>query len=237
MGRQMKRRTGKGKGKVKGRSKRTRRAIFGDEQTQDTEWRQEEDPLWWSKGKKGKKGLSKGSDGFHKGGFRPCPPDKGAGKDFSQNKGKGMDQKKEKAEKEPILNPGSQPQKHPMKMDMARPGNQTIGLPVIGLTILGLQMLGVSFFCMDGSNSTESCQPSNTRGSGSWLHTVDWIKSGNRKDPECGRTQLLHQNMRYPRTRASEQKIPQFWAEKQKVKPYATLQASCRKSATHGAFI
>ena len=40
----MKRRKEKGKGKGKGRSKRTGRAFFGDEQTQDTEWRQEEDP-------------------------------------------------------------------------------------------------------------------------------------------------------------------------------------------------
>ena len=50
----------------------------------------------------------------------------------------------ERAKKEPILNPDSQPQKHLLKKDMARPGNQTIGLPVIGLTILGLQMLGSS---------------------------------------------------------------------------------------------
>ena len=52
--------------------------------------------------------------------------------------------KEEKAKKEPILNPDSQPQKHPVVKDTARPGNQTIGLPVIGLTILGLQMLGGS---------------------------------------------------------------------------------------------
>ena len=52
--------------------------------------------------------------------------------------------KKEKARKEPIINPDSQPQKHPMKKDMVRPGNQTIGLPVIGLTTPGLQMLGGS---------------------------------------------------------------------------------------------
>ena len=31
-----------------------------------------------------------------------------------------------------------------MKKDMARPGNQTIGLPVIGLMIPGLLMLGGS---------------------------------------------------------------------------------------------
>ena len=48
-------------------------------------------------------------------------------------------------------------------------------------------MLGGSaqgLICMDGGNPVESCQPSNTRGSGSWLHTVDWIKSGNRQIQE-----------------------------------------------------
>ena len=37
----------------------------------------------------GKTGLSKGNDGLQKGGFRPYQPDKGAGKDFPQNKGRG----------------------------------------------------------------------------------------------------------------------------------------------------
>ena len=50
---------------------------------------------WWTKGRKGKKGLSKGNGGFQKGGFRPYQPDKGAGKDKTQNKGKGKDQKGE----------------------------------------------------------------------------------------------------------------------------------------------
>ena len=92
-GRQVKRRKGKGQGKGKVRSKRTGRAFFGDEQTQDTEWLQEEDPVWWSKGKKGKKGLSKGNDGFHKRGSHPYQPDKGAGKDFPKNNGRGKDHK------------------------------------------------------------------------------------------------------------------------------------------------
>ena len=83
----MKRRKGKVKGKGKGRSKRTGRAFFGDEQAQDPEWWQEEDLVSWSKGKKGKKGLSKGNDGFQMGGFRAYQPDKGPGKDFPQNKG------------------------------------------------------------------------------------------------------------------------------------------------------
>ena len=52
--------------------------------------------------------------------------------------------KKEKARNGPILNPDSQPQKHPMKKDMTRHGNQTIGLPVIGLMTPGRQMLGGS---------------------------------------------------------------------------------------------
>ena len=77
-----------------------------------------------------------------------------------------------------------------MKKDRARSGNQTIGLPVIGLMIPGLQMLGGSAQSLilhgwDGGNSIESCQPSNTRGSRSWLHTVDWIKNGNRKIQEA----------------------------------------------------
>ena len=73
---QVKRRKGKGKGQGKGRSKRTGRAFFGDERVQDPEWRQEEDLVWWSNGKKGKKGLSKGNDGFQKDGFHPFQPDK-----------------------------------------------------------------------------------------------------------------------------------------------------------------
>ena len=56
-GRQVKRRKG-GKGKGKGRSKRTGSAFFGDEQVQDPEWWSEED-FAWSRGKKGKQGLSK----------------------------------------------------------------------------------------------------------------------------------------------------------------------------------
>ena len=167
-GRLVKRRKGKGKGKGRGRSKRTGRAFFGDEQAQDPEWWQEEDQVWWSKGKKGKKGLSKGNDGFHKSGFRSYQPDKGAGKDYiPRTKARA---KKEKARKEPFLNPDSQPQKHPMKKDMARPWNQEIGLPVTGLRFLNSRcwvVLHRGSYCMDGGNSIESCQPIQ--------HTWFWI--------------------------------------------------------------
>ena len=132
-GRQVKTRKGKGKGKGKGRSKTTGRAFFGDEQVQDPEWWSEEDFAWWSEGKKGKKGLSKGNDGLQNGGFRPYQPDKVQARIFSKTKTEERI-KKEKAKKEPLFNPDCQPQKHPMKKDMAAPGNQTIGLRVIGLT-------------------------------------------------------------------------------------------------------
>ena len=58
--------------------------------------------------KERQEGLSKGNDGFHKGGFRPYQPDRGAGKDFSQNKAEERI-KKEMARKEPFLSPDSQP--------------------------------------------------------------------------------------------------------------------------------
>ena len=139
----MRRRKGKVKGKGKGRSKRTGRAFSGDEQTQDTEWRQEEDPVWWSKGKKGKKGWSEGNDGFLRVVFVFTNRTQVQVRIFTKTKAEERT-KREKAKKEPILHPDSQPQKHLMMKDKARPGNQTIGLPVIGLTIPGLQMLGGS---------------------------------------------------------------------------------------------
>ena len=74
---------------------RTGRAFFGDDQAQDPEWWQEEDLVWWSKGKSGKSSLSKGNDGFHKGGFRPYQPYKGAGKDQEQRQGKGSKMKRQ----------------------------------------------------------------------------------------------------------------------------------------------
>ena len=93
-GRQVKRRTGQER-KARRFFQRSGRAFFGDDQVQDPEWWSEIDFAWWSKGKegkKGKKGFSKGNVVFQKGGFRPYQPDKGAGKDFHQNKGRGKDQ-------------------------------------------------------------------------------------------------------------------------------------------------
>ena len=119
-GRQVNRRKGKGKGKHRGIYKRSGRAFLGEEQAQDSEMRSEEDLAWWTKGRKGKKGFSKGSDGFQKGGFRLTSQIKGAGKDFSRTKAKESTQK-EKARKKLILNRDFQPLKHLKKKDIAMP--------------------------------------------------------------------------------------------------------------------
>ena len=50
--------------------------------------------------------------------------------------------KKERVRKVLILNLDIQPRKHPVKKDVAMPGNRTIGLPAIGLTIPQPQLLG-----------------------------------------------------------------------------------------------
>ena len=62
------------------------------EEAQDPEFWPEEDCVWWSKGKRGKKGFSKGNESFRKGGFRTSPSEKGSSSDFlsSQRQGQGL---------------------------------------------------------------------------------------------------------------------------------------------------
>ena len=142
-----------------------------------------------------KKGVSRSTGGFPKSGFRLYHPDKGDGKDYTQSKGKGKDEKKE-ARKAFILNLDFQPLKHSVKKDTAMPGNQTIGLPAIGLTSPWLQLLcGLARkLILHGWWQTfEPCHPSDIRGSGPWQRAVDWIKSGNRKIPDIC-TVLWHRN-------------------------------------------
>ena len=64
--------------KVKGKGgfKRTGKAHFGEEQTQDPEWWSEEDSAWWSKDKKGKKVSSKGKNNLPESEFRTYHPEK-----------------------------------------------------------------------------------------------------------------------------------------------------------------
>ena len=51
------------------------------------------DKVWWSKGKKGKKACQKAMMASMRVGFRLYQPDKGASKDYTQNKGKRKDKK------------------------------------------------------------------------------------------------------------------------------------------------
>ena len=51
---------------------------------------------------------------------------------------------------------------------------------------------------MDGISPFEPCQPSDARCSGSWLHTVNWIESGNQKVSETC-VVLWHDNRIFPR--------------------------------------
>ena len=87
---------GKGKGQGKGKSKRTGRAFFGDEQAQDSEWWSEKTLLGGLKERKAVMDCQKAIMAFIKVGFRPHQPDKGAGKDYTQNQGKGKDQKRKR---------------------------------------------------------------------------------------------------------------------------------------------
>ena len=89
--RHVKRGKGKGKGKAKGGSKRIGNAYCGEEQTQDNNWWSEEDSVWWSKCKKGKKGLSKGKNKFPESDSRTFQ-DQGSDKEFQSDKGTSKDQ-------------------------------------------------------------------------------------------------------------------------------------------------
>ena len=56
--------------------------------------------------------------------------------------------------------------------------------------------------CMDGISPFESCQPPDACSFGSWLHTVNWIKSSNQKVPT--RTSSMKEN----RESAAERSVP-----------------------------
>ena len=72
------------------------------------------------------------------------------------------------------------PLDHQVKKDMAMLGNQTIGLPAIGLTIPQSQLRGGlawELILHGWHQSFEPYQLSDARCSGSWLHSVNRIKS------------------------------------------------------------
>ena len=156
-----------------------------EERAQDPEWWSEEDSVWWSK-KEARKALRKVKTTSLRMMSVPIIQRKLQIMNTPRTKEEARI-RKEKARKVPILNQNSQPQKHLVKKDMVISGNLTIGIPVY-LMIPQIQpqeelLNGMARDTL-GSNTFEPCQPSDTRCSGSWLHTVNWIKSGNQKVPE-----------------------------------------------------
>ena len=73
-------------------------AYFGEEQTQDTEWWSEEDSVWWSKGKEGKKDSSKSKNNLPESDSRTYHQQKGADGEHRSYKGRGKDQKRKRKE-------------------------------------------------------------------------------------------------------------------------------------------
>ena len=124
----------KGKGKNKGGSTGAGRAFLGEEQAHESELWSAEDCVWWSEGKRGKKGFgfSKGNEGFRKGGFRTSLSEKVSRIDFMNTKARA---KINKARGVPIHRQDFQPLKTPLKRNKVLSGKQAIGAP-IALTIL-----------------------------------------------------------------------------------------------------
>ena len=133
-GRQVKRRRGKGKGKkAKDDPKGPEEHALVMNKRKISNGGKKKTQFGGPKERKARRACQKAMMFFHMGGFRPYQTKVQA---RTPTKTKAEERiKKEKARKELFLNPDSQPQKHLMNKDMARPGNQTIGLPVIGLTI------------------------------------------------------------------------------------------------------
>ena len=87
------RKKGKGKRKSKGEARGTGRAFLGEQREQKPELWSEKDSTCWFKGKRGKKGFSKGNESLRKGGLRTSPSQKGSSSDYDSHKGKVKDQK------------------------------------------------------------------------------------------------------------------------------------------------
>ena len=102
-GRQLKRRKVKGKGTGKGRSKRTRRAFFGDERVQDPKGGQKRTLLGGPKGRKARKACQRAMMASRRVVFALTSPTKVQARIFPRTKGRERTQK-ERARKEPFPN-------------------------------------------------------------------------------------------------------------------------------------
>ena len=126
-------------------------------------------------------------DVYFEDGFRTHHSEKSAGSDCNQHKGRGKDQ--EGNGMEGAYQSGSSASEGTQKREITSPGNQTIGIPALltiplALLLSGL-VHGVARDILHGwRQSPLNLANHPTRCSGSWLHTVDWIKNGNHKVPE-----------------------------------------------------
>ena len=114
-------------GSGKGGFKRIGNAHLGEEQTHDNDWCSQEESVWWSKGKKGKKGLSKGKNKIPKAILAPSIKKKVQAMNYTCTKAEARIRRT--CKKVPFPNQDFLLQKHQVKKDMAIPGNLTIGIP------------------------------------------------------------------------------------------------------------
>ena len=175
----MKRRKGNGKGKGEGRLSKTGRAFFGGEQDKILNMCRRRLFLVVQKREKQER-LVKVQGWLSEALFSPIPSQiKAQARVTSRTKAEERTIK-DKARKALILNLYFQLLKHPLKNNMAMPGNQRTCMQGIGLTSPGPQLRSVwleSSHCMDRGSPFVPYQPSKTRGFFlKWLHKVDWIK-------------------------------------------------------------
>ena len=178
--RQVRRRKGKGKGKGTCGFRGTGRAFPGEEQAQDNEWWSEKDCAWWSKGRKGKKGFSKGNEGFRKGGFRADTPEKGSNNDFNPQKGRDKDQKGNGKE-------GAYPQSGLSVSETPSEEGHGYSWESYDWYSNLTDDSSTSITAWYGTGHTAwmvSVPLKHARCSGSWLHTVTWIENCNQKVSE-----------------------------------------------------
>ena len=103
-----------------GRLKSIGNAYLGEEQTQDTEWWSEEDSVWWSKGKEGKKDSSKGKNKLPESDSRTYHQQYGTDDEHHPYKQVRITREKEK--KVPIANQEDfRPQKHQLGVSSLAP--------------------------------------------------------------------------------------------------------------------
>ena len=122
--------------------------------------------------------------------FRTYQPENGTGNEYHPYKGRGKGSEEEKARKVPVLNQDFQPQKHPVKKDMSHSWELDDWYSILIDDSSTSATRGSTAWYGTRHTAWMASVPLNLANhpthvcSGSWLHTVNWIKSGNQKVPE-----------------------------------------------------